>query len=1115
MKRRLGQIFLALCLLVVFIFLSQKTSFAYLQNEGVCYSQCAAYKFVWKGDFCYDLFANQCGVSEGNTIIKTIKFLKDIYGVVKDSSGADTIFKAWFVCKPLIQDCIAPQLASCRNVCQSDQTYYGPNLSVGSNWGSADYRGIYYDETNHNLIFKVINNGLGYASDIDVSASWGHTKNRDLIVSGGGMLFTEKIPELLFLGARIGSPKTPGDYITDFLIDESNFAKYLQGFKSDVDNHYIPPAWYKVVPFTAPAGEYTKVIVNVDPNKMIPESNEADNTFILEINDLPLPASYEINKLTAVRSNSNSLTDYMVSFEVKNNGEESGTAHVKWYLGKYEKNKSPLYEQEMVVLPKDKVLFDHPLVMDVSKGGDSCNYSQQYTLVIFDDNGNKQTEREFLVPLFAGSVSGRVVDLFGKKVVGATVTASTGQSSVSNSLGYYHLKGIPVLGNVTLTVTHPDFSKTESKEVEVRFDDSKDKCHIAGLSHYGVDFTLKDQDVLFTITVKNTSGELISANVFASNSNWRFNETVNGTGSLPGMQPGKYTFTISALGYKTISQDINAVPNDQNLEFVLEKLNGRPNDDTLHLITPTLLWQKKLGSEERVIGNMVGTKNGKLLVVSTKNNRSGARSLFFLDFLTGKQIKEVSVPSSVEEQRYVGLSASYDGGTVGLTVNPSKGKEKLDVVVKVFDALGNEIGSTTLDKKLSIAMNVSPDGFYLCPYVLLDKGLHKYTRHETKGKGDDSFERNAATCGDFFLRNNNFINNCSDGLCEETIGDEKVRTIGAITEKPFIYDASIDAGTIVARSYKKLYYFGSSSWNKELESDNKYKSVAVSPGGMYTLVTEGSGSHSLLKLKVFGNTGGDKTPDFPYKDVKFVFANDKGLFFASFTTNNLSLYQIGKYNTDYNPKEVTPTPAPMSTSDLSYYQDNGFHSAGSITFSNLTPGIIYKADRSVNLNMLNPYGSLSISEGTLFSVDNNHNPILLKGQLAADFNSPKTIYAIKFDRNEMNLFQSKLSQFMEGLLAENEYFIVKNIHTKFVVKNTVNEISVAVDKGEVEVLGDKIQKNIVSGKQISIDNNNLIKESTYLGSKIYFIVGIIIIIALLALIVVKKKILAQKIKKKK
>lgn len=263
-------------------------------------------------------------------------------------------------------------------------TYYAPNLSVGTAFSSEVHSQVFYSEDRHELIFEVVNNGPGYAWDIDVTASWRHTRNRDKIVSGGGTLFTEKIPELLFLGARIGSPKEPMDAVTDFLIDESNVSGFLSKYKSDANNHYIPPVWFKSVPFTAPEGEYTKVIFNVDPNKMIPESGENDNTYIYEIDKLPTPFSLSVDNLTSRRTNPTSLTEYMVSFELKNNGEESGNAHIKWYEGDYQPGKNPIHSQEMVIQSLNKANFDHILNVDVTNGSDSCNNSQKYTLVVFD-----------------------------------------------------------------------------------------------------------------------------------------------------------------------------------------------------------------------------------------------------------------------------------------------------------------------------------------------------------------------------------------------------------------------------------------------------------------------------------------------------------------------------------------------------------------------------------------------------------------------------------------------------------------------------------------------------------------------------------------------------------
>ena len=44
----------------------------------MCYSQCAAYKFVWQGDYCYDMFQQNCAMGSGPTIKETIKFLKAV-----------------------------------------------------------------------------------------------------------------------------------------------------------------------------------------------------------------------------------------------------------------------------------------------------------------------------------------------------------------------------------------------------------------------------------------------------------------------------------------------------------------------------------------------------------------------------------------------------------------------------------------------------------------------------------------------------------------------------------------------------------------------------------------------------------------------------------------------------------------------------------------------------------------------------------------------------------------------------------------------------------------------------------------------------------------------------
>lgn len=1097
-------------LLSFYIFLSfPKAALAYEQTEGVCYSQCAAYKFGWRGDFCWDLFTNQCSVSSKSALKNFIKLVKDTAesmakGKLMTIIDVSESFKAMFVCKPLIEDCIAPELQDCTNTCKNiSKTYYSPELSVGNPFGSVYYHNVYYDENKHELTFKVVNYG-GYAWDIDVSASWGHTPNRDKKVSGGGTLFTEKIPELVFAGARIGSPKTPGDYIADFLIDQSNFSKYLQKFKSDADNHYIPPVWYKTVSFTAPAGEYTKVILNVDPNKLIPEANEEDNTYILEIDQLPTPASFLINNLTWRRTDSNSLTNYLVDFELKNQGEETERAYVKWYLGQYSTGAIPFHEQEMVVQGKNKVNFSHIFNVDVADGGSSCSKSQIYTLVVFDDDNLIKTQQTFSIPKYAGSISGRVEDLFGKKVIGAVVKTNTGQTAEVNNMGYYHLKGIPIRGKVTLTATHPDFSEETTKEVEIKFIPNENQCDVDGLTHTNVNFVLKDQDVVFTIIIKDTTGNPIKAHVLANNSNWRFDQEVEGQSSLPGMQPGKYNFLISALGYKTVSQTVNAVPNEQNLEFVLEKLNGRDSDNSLTILdTPKLLWQRNRGEE--ILSQITATKNGKELLIYTTRNKENSGKLYFLNLQTGKEIKIISSTISTKGQSQACLSTSYDGDTTMLYVHIANfgiaGKTKN--TLKLFNNQAQDFGTIEFPSGGGIgSCDVSPDGFYVYADRLLNKSLYVYTQYDILGlknrKEKVSYAPHEAI---HFTTQNQVVAGChdSDGdQCVQTIFRNLITNLGQFTSGARAIDSSQNASKIGLITTKKAYLFKGNKklWEKNIQVFGDFPDLSVSPGGQYVIYSTVDGNNPYRTIKIFTSDNINKTPaNLPSarrEDVVFVHANDQGIYFLTEQQKKLKLYQVGIYGTDYNPTSKPSVTPQVQVFSLSYWQKGNFYPAGGKSFAQLEDGVIYLANQNVTLDMGNGNGSLRILSGTLFSVNNNH-PILLKGQLTADFSSPAIIYAIKFNRYDLNLFQNRLNEFRATTLADNEYFVVKNIHTKFTVSNTFNRFNVAVENGQVSVIVDNKEKLISFNRQITVDAENRIRESLYFGRLGKFWVALLVI----------------------
>ncbi len=1126
------KIFMAFIFFVVLYFFP-KDSLAYQQSEGVCYSQCAAHKFVWKGDFCWDMFQSQCSMGSKDAVDTAIDLVKDsakamATGKLKMIVDVDPIFTQLFICKPLIEDCIVPILAECKKTCTDiSDTYYAPNLYVGNQYGSTVFQNIYYDEDRHQLTFKVTNNG-GYAWDIDVTASWGHTGNRDKIVSGGGTLFTEKIPEMLFFGARVGSPKEPGDYVTDFLIDQSNFSNWLGKYKSDADNHYIPPAWYKTIPFTAPAGEYTKITLNVDPNNIIPEASEGDNMTIYEIDNLPTPVYLTIENFTFKRTNPTDLTEYSVNFNLKNSGEEGGNAHIKWYDGSYQPGSNTIFEQNQTIAGLNKASFDHDIIVDVSRGRDSCNSSHKYTLMVFDDEGFIKTRYEFSIPTYAGSIYGRVDDIFGKKVVGATVSTSTGQTTTTDNGGNYYIGGIPTLGLLTLTVTHPDFSRSESKEMDIKFDDSKDKCQIEGLTHTGINFVLKDQDVVFTVTLKDTAGNPINGHVLATNkmsddeditkTYFRLDKDINGTGELGALQPGEYMFTIDAGGYKTIAQTVSAVPNNQNLEFILEPLLGRKDEGNLLIQPPQLLWQMDRGTE--IVSKVSATKDGKRVILYTTKNKADTGKLYFLDSVSGNQVKAINTPATGGNSKAC-LSTSYDGNTTALLVH--KGvpgiSDNKDNSLILFDNQGHEFARH--DQISGNAVDncaVSPDGFYIFPGFLINKSLYAYSRMEIMGLG--GYSTMGYTPPVYFLHGNGLIAGCEGGggnSCAMTIARKELTRYNGVS-KSRITDSSFNDQRVIFGDYDKLFVYGggTKSFEKDVNASGQEPSASITLGSHYIIYTHNEPKVHNADFKIVNADNVDLTPVYE-KDVNenviFVHANDKGLFYLTERGKTLKYYQVGKYTTEYNPPtQVTPA-SPSTTSGLSFYNFGSFLPAGDMSYAALEPGYMYRADRTLTLKLSDSGSSLYILEGTIFSLDGGRHPILLKGQMTADFKEPMIIYAIKFDRFDLALFRTKLNQFWRiRTLPESEYFVIKNIHTKFTLKNYPNTFNVLVDSGQVNVLADKTEKVIDSGKQISIDASNEIKESIYLSSKIFtIIIGVLIVIGGVFLFVYRKTKIGGKI----
>ena len=1134
---------------------AQNSSFN--SQQAICYSQCAAYRFFWHGEFCFDVVNQYC--SEKLTTLNAISFVKNVYQLAKGTatdfyigiSDLTKVVRAWLICKPLIEDCVVPRLNECADVCQSEPLYFAPDLNVGN--PDSRFQGVYYDAQENNLYFKVANSGLAYAWDIDVKATYNHTKDRNAEFDPANerQLFKTKIEHLIYLGARNGPPKSLGDRIGDFLIDEALNGQYLQSFKkwllsdfkSDSKNYSVPNLWIKDYPFTPKKEELNRITFTVDPDNKIQESNEDNNTFVLDIDLRPTPARLAIEDFS-YELKEGVINEFEVNFKVVNYGEESTYAKILIYEGDEGEYKEPIYDLRPTINGKETFPIRAVVAVDPDENDiKTCGSFKKYTLVVEDGEGQKSYHR-FNLPIYAGEIHGLFEDLYGKPVVGAKITAETGQETTTNEFGYFHLIGIRNPGKtifisssgykVKITVSHPDFSKKEEKEVEFKMDYPLHDCQDGYLVH-NINFVLKDVDVVFkAVAYDKATGQelddvyLLATDLEGAKEDSRIEKTISGVTTLPEIQPGKYFFTLSKSGYKTVGQTVDAVPGDPKLgedanllRFYLEKLPGRENDDSLSIFeSPQLLWEKDLGKEIFVTAR--ATKDGKTFVFYTSKNQPNTGRLYFLETLTGKEKKTVPTISNAGNSR-AGLDTSYDGNTTALCSNDGKslGKERGKNLIKIFDANGNLSGEKEYESGLDTYLcEVSPDGYFLYPYYLLNKGFYEYTRFDTEGLLDytkPSTEKVSfgSYLGTHFTRENNIFGpggeNCSVGI-RKIFGDKQIACFDNV-ENPVFTDSSNDTKSIAFAGLKKVYWFSDNQkiWEKDVETHGDTFVVGVSPGGQYLIYNYDTPfcqrAVKLIKKEGFKEISFADQDERCKKgeEVVYVTANDKGIFYASLAHNKLRFYQVAKYQNEYQGEQKAEGQINTVISSLSRVENGQYFALPPTDFSSLEPGKLYYTRADIHLNFGKNIGSLRITPFTYFSIKDQNTIILIKGQLVVDFVSPLKVYALKFDRFNLSLFEEKLNKFINDELPKSEYFLIQNVHTKFTVKNQENKINVGVEKGEVEVKGENLAKKIIAGKQIIIDKNSKVKESVFLGSKIYKIIGSLILGVLAILLFVYRK----------
>jgi len=210
---------------------------------------------------------------------------------------------------------------------------------------------------------------------------------------------------------------------------------------------------------------------------------------------------------------------------------------------------------------------------------------------------------------------------------------------------------------------------------------------------------------------------------------------------------------------------------------------------------------------------------------------------------------------------------------------------------------------------------------------------------------------------------------------------------------------------------------------------------------------------NVNSLTVFDKDGNDVTPEFDYKDVRFVEANDRGIFFATVVRNEIAYYQLGKYATEYKPSEANKPINQTSFGEIQIYNEaeKKFKDVeGTLSWENLSASALYKTKDKITISA--SWGKLTLSAGTVFAKKGSSEPMLVWGQAEVETATPIMMVVFKNKLPDAGKLYDVFNQYNQGTLPEDKYALIRNLHTRYLVKSENQKITVGVSQGEVEAV---------------------------------------------------------------
>jgi len=146
------------------------------------------------------------------------------------------------------------------------------------------------------------------------------------------------------------------------------------------------------------------------------------------------------------------------------------------------------------------------------------------------------------------------------------------------------------------------------------------------------------------------------------------------------------------------------------------------------------------------------------------------------------------------------------------------------------------------------------------------------------------------------------------------------------------------------------------------------------------------------------------------------------------------------------------------------------------------------------MTLTTPWGNLKLGEGTVIARSPTNEPLLVWGQAEVNASSPITMVIIKSKLYDVVAMADKVEKYWLGELAPEDYVLVKNLHTRYEINNTANNVLVTVLDGNVEIRSKDIQKNIHTNQVAKIVENKITIGTNWMRYIVWIIMTVVICI---------------------